>query len=209
MTQRRKLSLCMIIATSVAVVSMLASCTQEVPIVSNERENPTTNMTLMEQREWVGEQFDAAIAASGVSEGWFDIYDQNVLWAHDRPDDRAMTLNSLFPRDCGSGGRLIVSLLNTNSEDSIAASQKVRTFWESEGWAVSNIRSYESDPYFRADSGDGAQLAFMATSDHMSLEVVTACSVHATVTNWQSRENEFADELERRGTSSDDEQPKP
>ncbi|WP_153002138.1 hypothetical protein [Leucobacter chromiiresistens] len=166
--------------------------------MSNERGNQTTNMTLDEQREWVGEQFDAAIEASGVSEGWYDIYDQNVVWADDRPEDRDRTLNSLFPRDCGSGGRLIVALLNTSSEDPIAASENVRAFWESEGWAVSNIRSYESDPYFRADGEDGAQLAFMATAEHMSLEVVTACSVHATVTNWQYRDeegNEFPEEL--------------
>ena len=166
--------------------------------MSNEPGNRTTNMTLDEQREWVGEQFDAAIAASGVSEGWYDIYNQNVYWAHDRQEDRGRILNSMFPRDCGSGGRLDESLKNTSAEDSIAAAARVRAFWESEGWAVSNIRSYESDPYFRADGEDGAQMAFQASPEGMSLEVATACSVHGTVTNWQYRDeegSEFPEEL--------------
>ena len=188
------------IATCVAVGTMLSSCMQEVPIVSNEPGNRTTNMTLGEQREWVAEQFDAAIAASGVADGWFRSR-PTIPWS-DKGIDRDGVLNMLFPFDCGSGGRLIVSLMNTSSEDPIAASENVRAFWESEGWAVSNIRSYESDPYFRADGEDGAQLAFMATAEHMSLEVVTSCSVHATVTNWQYRDEEgnvFTEELERRG----------
>ncbi|GAA2189985.1 hypothetical protein GCM10009786_25460 [Leucobacter alluvii] len=164
---------------------MLSSCMQEVPIVSSEPGNQTTNMTLDEQREWVGEQFDAAIAASGVAEGWYDIYNNDVLWARDRPEDRARTLNSLFPRDCGSGGRLDESLKNLSADDPLAAAAAVRSFWESEGWAVSDIRSYESDPYFRADGEDGAQLAFQASKEGMSLEVATACSVNNTVTNWR------------------------
>ncbi|WP_336661232.1 hypothetical protein [Leucobacter sp. USHLN154] len=175
----------MIAATVVAAITMLSSCMQEVPIVSSEPGNQTTNMTLDEQREWVGEQFDAAIAASGVAEGWYDIYDKNVLWARDRPEDRTRTLNSLFPRDCGSGGRLDESLKNMSAEDPLAAAAAVHSFWESEGWAVSDIRSYESDPYFRADGEDGAQLAFQASKEGMSLEVATACSVNNTVTNWR------------------------
>lgn len=175
----------MIVAIGLAAVMMLSSCMQEVPIVSSEPGNQTTNMTLDEQREWVGEQFDAAIAASGVAEGWYDIYNNDVLWARDRPEDRARTLNSLFPRDCGSGGRLDESLKNLSADDPLAAAAAVRSFWESEGWAVSDIRSYESDPYFRADGEDGAQLAFQASKEGMSLEVATACSVNNTVTNWQ------------------------
>ncbi len=175
----------MIAATVVLAITMLSSCMQEVPIVSNETGNQTTNMTLDEQREWVGEQFDAAITASGAVDGWHSIYDNAVLWAHDRPEDRSRTLNSLFPRDCGSGGWLDVSLKNLSAEDPLAAAAAVRSFWESEGWAVSDIRSYESDPYFRADGEDGAQLAFQASKEGMSLEVATACSVNNTVTNWR------------------------
>ncbi|MEJ6488266.1 hypothetical protein PQI23_00830 [Leucobacter sp. USCH14] len=199
------------VAVAVAAISVvaMASCVQEVPIVSNEPGNEITNMTLDEQREWVGEQFDAAIDASGIENGWFKSR-RTLPWSN-TPKDRDGVLGMLHPRDCSTGGRLIASLQNRSVEvnDPFAAAERVRTFWESEGWVVSDVLSYASDPYFRADREDGAVLAFRASTIGMSLEVETACSVHATVTNWQSRENEFADELERRGASSDDEQPRP
>ncbi len=183
MKRRNRSQLFIVVAASVAAATMLSSCMQEVPIVSNEPGNPTTNMTLEEQRDWVGEQFDAAIAASGVADGWFKSR-PTIPWSK-AAIDRDGVLNMSFPRDCGLGGRLIVSLKNLSADDPIAAAAKVRAFWESEGWAVSNIRSYESDPYFRADGEDGAQMAFQASPEGMSLEVVTACSVNNTVTNWQ------------------------
>lgn len=196
-----------VVAAAAMVVLTMSSCMQEVPIVSLESGNETTNMTLSEQREWVGEQFDLAIDASGVEEGWFDIYDDSVVWAPQHPEHRERILQSSLPRKCGSGGRLVESLKNRGAEDPFEAVDRVRAFWESEGWAVSNIRSYESDPYFRADREDGAVLAFRASTDGMSLEIETSCSVHGTVTNWQYRdeeENEFTEELERRSDGAEE-----
>ncbi|WP_153002136.1 hypothetical protein [Leucobacter chromiiresistens] len=182
------------------VVLTMSSCMREVPIVSLESGNETTNMTLSEQREWVGEQFDIAIEASAVEDGWFKTR-RTLPWT-DAPGDRDGILNMLYPRECSVGGRLVVSLQNRTADDPFAAAEKVRAFWESEGWTVSDIRSYESDPYFRADREDGAVLAFRASTGRMSLEIETSCSVHGTVTNWQYRDeegNEFTQELERRG----------
>jgi len=123
-----------LVAVIVALVAVVAvsGCLREVPIVSGETGNRTTNMTLDEQREWVGEQFDAAVAASAVSEGWYDIYWKDVFWSADRPEDRELLLSALFPRDCGAGGRLDVSLKNVTADDPLAAAEKVRAFWEAE-----------------------------------------------------------------------------
>ncbi|PRI10569.1 hypothetical protein [Leucobacter massiliensis] len=178
--------------------------------MSNNPDNPTTNMTLDEQRAWVAEQLDAAVEASGVAEGWFDIYWHDVFWSADRPEDREMILNSLFPDDCGMGGQLITSLKNQTADDPLGAAARVRGFWESEGWTVSDVRSYGGNPYFRADREDGAVLAFQASPEGMSMSVESACSVNNTVTNWDAYldpvPNEFEQELERRGESAEETQ---
>lgn len=190
-----------IFVASIGVAS-LSGCLQEVPIVSNEAENKTTNMTLDEQREWVGMQLAEGVAASGVSEGWFNTR-RTIPWS-DTQEDRDGVLNMLFPRDCDLGGRLVVSLKNTDAIEPLVAAEKVRANWESEGWTVTDVRAdaENRDPYFRADREDGAVLAFQASDEGMSLSVESACSVNNSVTNWQSyvedEPNEFEKELERR-----------
>ncbi|WP_157502287.1 hypothetical protein [Leucobacter celer] len=202
-----KLKRLVAVLVALAAVVAVSGCLREVPIVSGETGNKTTNATLDEQRKWVGEQFDAGVDASGVSEGWYWGSATKVSWS-ESAEDRDMVLGSWFPRRCGLGGRLDESIrFKDGIEDPLAAAEKVRAFWEAEGWTVTDIRSYapEGDPYFRADREDGAELAFQASEEGMSLEVASACSVNNTVTNWRSyvddEPSEFERELERRGSS--------
>ncbi|MFC5337198.1 hypothetical protein [Leucobacter denitrificans] len=200
-------------------VLTLAGCLQEVPLVSEAK--ITTGKSLRELRTWVGEQLDAAVAASEVDEGWYDSYWHDVFWSTDRPQDRELLLSALFPGGCGgNGGRIEISLKNMTAEDPLAAAAKVRDFWKSEGWVVSDIRTYAPDtqPYFRADNEYGETLAFQASSEGMTLEVASSCSRGVKTTSWQDdmkREllasrasqissgsiNEFKDEIERREQS--------
>ena len=152
-----------------------------------------SNDTLDMQRAWVAEQFDAAIAASEIPDGWFDLYWQDVFWAEDRPEDRAMLLGGLFPRKCsGLGSKLYVSLLNKDARtdptaaDPVKAAAKVRAYWESAGWTVTDLRATPDprSPHFLGDREDGATLAFRASETGMTLEVGTACSGHSTVVSW-------------------------
>ena len=188
------------LVASLAVAS-LSGCLQEAPIVSTETVNKTTNMTLNEQREWVGTQLTEGVAASGVSEGWFNTR-RSIPWSNMREDQDGV-LNMLFPRDCSLGCRLVVSLKNIDADEPLVAAKKVRAQWESDGWTISDVRADAGnrDPYFRADSEDGAVLAFQASEAGMSLSVDSACSVNNTVTNWQSyvkdESNGFEKELER------------
>ncbi len=154
----------------------------------------TTNETLEEQRAWVAEQFDAVVEASGVSSGWHDIYWQDVFWEEDRPEDRELLLSAFFPGGCdGVAGQLYESLINAdasalpNAEDPIEAAARVRAYWESAGWTVTDLYSPPNpdSPHFLGDRADGAMLAFRASETGMSLEVGTACSGHSTVVNWQ------------------------
>jgi hypothetical protein len=196
-------------AVFAALVAVLAvsGCLREVPIVTRDTENRTTNMTLEEQREWVSEQFDAGVDASGVSEGWYWGSVTKVPWS-ENAEARDLVLGSWFPRRCGLGGRLDESIrFKDGVEDPSAVAFKVRAFWEAEGWMVTDVWSEPSaeEPHFRADGEDGAFLAFQATVEGMSLSVYSACSVNNTVANWRSyvddEPSEFERELERRGSS--------
>lgn len=160
-----------------------SGCDENRKVQFEEQTAPLSIDTLDEQRTWIGEQFDAIIAASGSSEGWFDTFSDEVLWAEDREIDRYKVLGSLFPRACGTGGRLSEGLLNNSLEQPMAAARQVRATWESEGWIISDIRPYDEDSsvYFRADREDGAVLAFGATTERVWLEAATRCSAHATV----------------------------
>lgn len=182
-------------------VLLVTGCLQEKPIVS--MPGGTSNMTLTGQREWIRAQFDAAIAASEVSEGWFKTR-RTLPWT-DNPQDQAGILNALFPNECGgNSGRLDASLKNVDSEDPLAAAARVRAFWEAEGYAVRDLYETHNDtePYFIVDFEDGAALSMQASAEGMLVSAHTACSVNNTVTNWQAHlddeGNPFQDELDRR-----------
>ncbi len=175
---------------------------REVPVVSTSE--VISNETLEEQRAWVEDRLDASIAVSGVSEGWYwgGAGVPEVIWNGPQAE-REGALASLLPLECGEhgAGRLDVSLRNKAAVgDPAAVADRVRTFWESEGWTATDVWSEPSpdEQYFRADREDGAELAFRASSSGMVLEVASTCSAHNTVTNWEryvDEPNAFDEEL--------------
>lgn len=192
------------LGVAACAAALLSGCMQlEVPLVTDETR--ANNETLEEQRAWVAEQLDLATGASGVAEGWYDIYWQDVFWSESRPDDKELLRGVWLPEECGSNGagQIEMSLKNIDVEDPLAAAARVRNFWEAEGWTVTDVLSYETpeSTYFRADRPDGAVLALQAAAEGMSLEVASACSLHNTVTNWADsvgEPNVFQEELDRR-----------
>lgn len=178
----------------------VTGCSEGKPIVESNRSVRTFSDSLDEQRKWIGEQFDDAIAASGVTEGWFDIYNHDVLWAEDRQIDRYKILGSLFPRGCGlTGGQLSESLKNFTIEEPMVAADRVRAHWEAAGWKISDIRPYVEgqSTYFRADRDDGAELAFGVTPDNVWVEAATRCSAHGTVSFPKYEKNEESFHVKR------------
>lgn len=199
-TSHRKL---LLLVGSVVSASLLAGCATERPIVSANTQ--TTNETWEEQRVWVAGELDSAVDASGVPDGWFDLYWTDLFWAIDRPEDKAIILRGLMPHNCvGAGARLTTAVKNFSSDSPLEAAAKIRSSWESRGWVITDIWATPSPGKadFRADNGDGAMLELYATEELISIGVYGACSVNSTMTDWQSHvgeTNEFADELERRG----------
>ena len=204
-------------ATAVAAVVVLAGlglsgCLSENPIVTTGR--ATTNMTLEEVQSWVAWQFDDAVRASGQEDGWKDIYALETPWLLERGPEQLSLINVWLPERCGDlGGRLAEQLRNREARDPLAMAERVRAFWESNGWQVSEVMSKPDPeaPRFRADREDGALLGFAVVPGGVSLEVISACSANNTVVNWQNyvesaEENPFEEELEQRegGSASPD-----
>ena len=183
---------------------LLTGCVQERPIVS--MPGGTSPMTLEEQREWVAERLDAGVSASEVADGWYDIYWRDKYWAEDRTEDRELLMEAWFPNNCGdNAGRLDMSLKNTDAEDPLAATARVREFWESEGHAVRDLYATHNDiePYFIVDFEDGGSFSMQAGATGMAMSVHTACVAGAMVrprgSSGEDAANPFAEELERRG----------
>ena len=184
-----------VLFAALAAALSLSGCLQEVPIVSNETHNETTNMTMLEQRDWVEAQLEAGVAATGIRDGWFWGSATAVPWSDD-PGDRELILESWLPHECGLGGRLMETVrIRTAIEDPARTAQLVRALWESEGWDVTDVWSdpVADEPHFRADREDGAFLGFQANREVMSLSAYSACSVNNTVTNWE----DYVDDVPR------------
>ncbi|QZY52992.1 hypothetical protein [Leucobacter tenebrionis] len=184
---------------------LLMGCVQDRPIVS--MPGGRNSMTLEEQREWVAEHLDAAVTASNISSGWtWKGGAVEPLWTGAIDEDRSMILESLFPNNCGdNAGRLDMSLKNTDAEDPLAATARVREFWESEGHAVRDLYATHNDiePYFIVDFEDGGSFSMQAGATGMTMSVHTACAAGAMVrprgSSGDDPANPFAEELERRG----------
>lgn len=185
-----------------------AGCVQEKPIVS--MPGGTNSMTLEEQREWVAKQLDAAVAASEVPDGWYDTYWRDVYWAQNRPEDREMLMEAWFPNSCGdNAGRLDMSLKNMENADPLAATARVRAFWESEGYPVRDLYATHNDtePYFIVDFEDGGTFSMQAGATGMTMSVHTACAAGAMVIPRDLSEddtgNPFEEELQRRSDGAE------
>ncbi len=167
----------------------LSGCLQETPIVSD-HSNPTTNMTLDEQRDWVETQLDAGVAATGISEGWYWHPTSRIPWL-DNDAEREQIKSSWLPRDCSGLGARLIQHVNIKRDDGgvenpAEVGVKVRAFWESQGWTVIDLYpdAPAEKPKFRIEGEDGAQVGFQASRDGVSLSVASGCSVNNSVTDW-------------------------
>lgn len=208
---RRRLRRAAILLIGLGVLGALSACQvfTEVPLVTDPK--VITNQTHEEQLMWVEEVADATITVSGVPDGWYWLGGEHreFAWTGDTAD-REPIRGSLAPGGCGTVGAGSVYLGIKNFEtrsDFLAIAALVRTYWESEGWVVTDVTpptDHEED--FRADREDGALLGFTASEERLLIEIYTSCSAHDTVVNWAQHRgisNPFQDELDRREQSGE------
>ena len=188
------------LAASLVCLGLLTSCAQEVPLVT--QSTTLTNDTLSEQRVWLAEEADKAIAASGVPDGWHErLYDRPSYPWTGPSEERDRYVEGIFPRECAgsNSGRLNFGLNNdVVLENPFLVADRVRDFWEAEGWTTSDVTPpNDYEVYFRADREDGAILGFTASEQGLLVEVMTSCSVNESVGNWMAHlddENESKEE---------------
>ena len=193
----------LVAAAMVCAAATLPACVNERPIVSSE--GGTSTMTLAEQRAWVAEMFDVGVAASGVPDGWVDLYWTDVLWAADRPEDRALLMRAWKPDRCGGGGGHVSStLLNDTAADPLEAAARVRAYFEGEGLPVRDLYDTHqgTEPYIIVEIPGEGTLSLRADAGGMSLSVRAECSTHSGIMDWETHPddpgNPFQDELDRR-----------
>ncbi len=193
----------LVAAATVCAAATLPACVNERPIVSSE--GGTSTMTLAEQRAWVAEMFDVGVAASGVPDGWVDLYWTDVLWAADRPDDRELLVGAWLPDKCGGGGGHVSStLLNSTSVDRAAAVGRVRAYFAGEGLPVRDLYDTHQDtePYIIVEIPGEGTFSMQANVNGMSMSVRAECSTHSGIMEWDTHPddpgNPFQDELDRR-----------
>lgn len=191
-------------AVMVCAAVTLPACVNERPIVPSE--GGTSTMSLAEQRAWVAEKFDVGVAASGVPDGWVDLYWTDVQWATDRPDDRELLIGAWLPDKCGGGGGHVSStLLNDTASDPLGAAARVRAHFEGEGLPVRDLYDTHQDtePYIIVEFAGEGTLSLRADARGMSMSVRAECSTHSGIMDWETHPddpgNPFQDELDRRG----------
>ena len=196
--------------SSLVLLLGLSACVQEVPLVS---ESAVTSVeTLDEQRAWLEEQADAAIAASEIPEGWYDhgyIPEDNVPWSSLR-EDRDLIIRPIAPIECGGRGtgRLDLGLNNDIAvPDITVVADRMRAAWTAEGWTVSDITDPSPEEiYLGGDRADGAMLGFRATPDLLLIEISGTCSAHVSMGSdfgAPLEANEFEKELAAREQAAD------
>ena len=196
--------------SSLALLLGLSACVQEVPLVS---ESAVTSVeTLDEQRAWLEEQADAAIAASEIPEGWHQrghLPEENVPWSA-LPEDRARVIGRLSPIECGGRGTGSLDLGLNNDiavPDITVVADRMRAAWTAEGWTVSDITDPSPEEiYLGADRADGAMLGFTATPEGLAIEIYGTCSAHVSLGTdfgYLSEANEFEKELAVREQAAD------
>lgn len=176
--QAGKMTLGLKFFVAVCVVGVLSSC-QGVPLLSTS--GAKTDMNISELRNWAANEADKALAVLNLDGEWYDSLKESTLWGR----DRELLLEEASVSRCGSGngdlpGRLEITIQNmTFTGDVLRQAEKVRSFWESEGWEVSNVLSEPdslSPLYFRADREDGALVAIDAASNFIEVSIYSACS---------------------------------
>lgn len=176
-----------LIAIASMCSTLLGGCSAK-PVVSDSK--TWGNATLEEQRNWINQQADTAIEVLGQSDGWWE-FDPSYPW----PQDRESIMEDAPTKSCrpNSGGeqpgQLSLRLRNETFTDPFAAAERVKQYWISEGWEVTNVLEPGDDEtatvdrieYFRADRADGSGLALKAHERLVVLIIDTACSNDGTV----------------------------
>ena len=131
---------------------------------------------------------NAAIAATGDTEGWF-----RGAMLDNKPWDPAAEEVSLPP--CGTVGAKTGSQLHAIvTHDAFEAdphpiADKLTAYWESQGFTVvrtvdSTLASGWMGISIRATRPDGAYNGLTATSDQVSISVSSECSTHPSIDTW-------------------------
>lgn len=170
------------IALGLAVILALGGC-QSKPLVSEIAEWGYEDRFALQ--DWTGEQADAAIAATGLPEGWAqEDSDPPRYWE----TERMLALVKAPSEYCRFGGpgeprpeRLQLSLRHEGLPEHLEIAEKVRELWIADGWDVIDVvrpQDVAEYPYllFRADKPDGRGLAFRASERVFYLTVLSACS---------------------------------
>ncbi|MEN2739002.1 hypothetical protein ABCS02_14525 [Microbacterium sp. X-17] len=134
---------------------------------------------------------NAAIAATGVTDGWFRGPIQNG-----RPWDPAAEEVSLPP--CGAvGSKRAHQVDNMVTHDAFEydphpIADKLTAYWESEGFTVlrtvdSKLSSGWMDIAIRATRPDGVFYGLTATSDLVAIDVSSECSTHPSIDTWAEK----------------------
>lgn len=149
----------------------------------------TTHVLRADLEAWAAGQADAAIAATGLREGWMqELADPPRSWEAERAEVlvRAGTELCRMTPEEPRPRRIVLTLYHEGVEDYLEVAERVRVFWLSEGWEVRDVVRPEDvapPPYllFRADRIDGTGVAFRASERVFHLTLFSACSDNATV----------------------------
>lgn len=161
-----------------------------VPVLSDPApQSPgTAQKTITELLTQWADLTNAAIAATGVTEGWYRGPIQNS-----RPWDPAAEEVSLPP--CGTVGpktphRVRAQVTHDAFEaDPHPIADKLTAYWESQGFTVVRTVDWTSpsgdmDVSIRATRSDGAFYGLGVTSEIVAITVSSECSTHPSIDTW-------------------------
>jgi len=131
---------------------------------------------------------DAAIAATGVTDGWF-----RGAILDGKPWDPAAEEVGLPP--CGTVGAKTAHQVSSMvmhaafEEDPHPIADKLTAYWESEGFTVTRTVDWTSpsgktDVSIRAVRSDGVYYGLSATSTHVAIDVSSECSTDPSIDTW-------------------------
>ena len=148
----------------------------------------TPQKTITELLSQWADLTNAAIAATGDTEGWF-----RGAMLDNRPWDPAAEEVGLLP--CGTVGAKTSSQVEAIvTHDAFEAdphpiADKLTAYWESQGFTVVRTVDWTSpsgrmDIAIRATRPDGVYNGLTATSDQVSISVSSECSTHPSIDTW-------------------------
>ncbi|MFC6234563.1 hypothetical protein ACFPZL_05645 [Leucobacter soli] len=182
-----------------AVASLLAvwfalgtsACDGGIPVLSER--NEVAGRTLQEQQEWAVAQVEAVISVTGTEGLWRGRGETGPRWdeAQLRILDRSRHVScSSEPGKVNPAGLLVRVRTDPLDEDPYRLAERVREYWATEGWTVSDVYGVEDSAaadsaLIRADREDGAMLALSASDAGggrlLFLDVQAECSNDPTV----------------------------